>query len=248
MVKRVVAIAPARASSAVPCGRATPTARAVPALPRPRKRLTREELAPLAREALFRAAGKVVGESGYKDASVARITEAAGVALGTFYLYFETRQSLFDELLPHARGEMLTLVRKRVAGVRDFLELEERGMAAFLEYLRINPSFVRILNEAEAVAPHAYRSHYDDVAERYRRQLLQAAAACQIRRLDEAEMDTVVYLMMGARISLYQRCLGLDRKQVAAAVSHYMTMVRSWLALPEPISPAQPRRTAVALT
>ena len=77
-MKRVVAIAPARASSAVPCGRATPTARAVPALPRPRKRLTREELTPLARDALFRAAGKVVGESGYKDASVARITEAAG--------------------------------------------------------------------------------------------------------------------------------------------------------------------------
>ena len=121
-------------------------------------------------------------------------------------------------------------------------------MAAFLEYLRSNPSFVRILNEAEAVAPQAYRSHYDDVAERYRRQLVQAAAASQIRPLDEAEMDTVVYLMMGARISLYQRCLGLDGKQVAAAVSHYMTMVHSWLSLPQPIGPAQPRRTAVALT
>ena len=246
-MKRVVAKPPARASSAVPRGRATPTARAAPALPRPRKRLTREELAPLAREALFWAAGKVVGECGYKDASVARITKAAGVALGTFYLYFETRQSLFDELLPHARGEMLTLVRKRVAGARDFLELEERGMAAFLEYLRSNPSFVRILNEAEAVAPHAYRSHYDDVADRYRRQLVQAAAAAQIRALDEAEMDTVVYLMMGARISLYQRCLGLDGKQVTAAVSHYMTMVHSWLALPDQSARRQPRRTAAAL-
>lgn len=208
-----------------------------------RKRLSREELTPLARDAIFTAAACVVGEVGYADASVARITAAAGIAQGTFYLYFPTRQSLFDELLPHARRELLALVRQRAAGARDFLELEERGMAAFLEYVQRNPGFLRILNEAEAVAPEAYRRHWDDIAERFRRELHDAVSTGQVRRLDRAEMHTAVYLMMGARVSLYQM---LHRERLEgsaaarAAVGHYMNMVRNWLA-PQA---AAPRRAA----
>lgn len=204
-----------------------------PAPGRTRKRLTREEITPIAREAILTAAARVVGEVGYAEASVARITTTVGIAQGTFYLYFPTRQSLFDELLPHARREMLALVRERVAGARDFFELEERGMAAFLEYVQRNPGFLRILSEAEAVAPETYRAHYDDVAERFHRELQEAGAAGQTRRLDEAELHTAVYLMMGARVSLYQM---LHRERLEggaaarAAVGHYMAMVRNWLA------------------
>lgn len=197
---------------------------------RTRKRLSRVELTPLAREALFRAAAKVVGEVGYAGASVARITSAAGVAQGTFYLYFDTRQSLFDELLSHARGEMLALVRERMGAARGFFEREARGMAAFLEYLRREPGFIRVLNEAEAVAPEAYRSHYEDIAHRYRRLLARAVANGEIRRLGAGELETVVYLIMGSRVALYQRCRGQPESQADAAVKHYMKMIEAWLA------------------
>ena len=222
---------------------------AVPAPVRARKRLTREEITPIAREAIFTAAAHVVGKVGYANASVASITAAARIAQGTFYLYFATRQSLFDELLPHARRELLALVRERVAAARDFMDLEERGMAAFLEYVGREPGFLRILNEAEAVAPNAYRAHYDDIAQRFRRQLLEAVAAGQIRSLEEAEIHTAVYLMMGARVSLYQK---LHREQLEGsaasnvAVKHYMTMVRSWLASPAQEAHPQSRSLARA--
>jgi AcrR family transcriptional regulator len=218
-----------------------------PAPARTRKRLTREELTPIAREAIFNAAARVVGEVGYGEASVARITAAARIAQGTFYLYFPTRQSLFDELLPHARREMLALVRERVAGARDFFELEERGMAAFLEYVQRTPGFLRILNEAEAVAPEAYKRHYDDIAGRFRRGLQDAVAARQVRSLAPAELHTAVYLMMGARVSLYQM---LHRERLEggaaarAAVAHYMTMVRNWLA-PAATAPRRVRAGAI---
>lgn len=212
----------------------TPAAEPAP-VRRPRKRLTRQELTPLAREAIFAAASRVVGQLGYAEASVARITEAAGIAQGTFYLYFENRQSLFDELLPHARQEMLELVRSRISGSRDFFEMEERGMLAFLEYLQVNPGFFRILNEAETVAPEAYRRHYQDVAGRYARLLGRAAAAGQVRPLDDAETQTVAYLMMGARISLYQLCVRLRPEPGVTAdqaVAHHMAWARAWLSAP----------------
>ncbi len=203
----------------------------------------------MARNALFHAAAKVVGEVGYAEASVARITAEAGVAQGTFYLYFESRQRLFDELLPWARAELLALVRDKVHGKGDFFTMEERGMAAFLSYLRDKPGFLRILNEAEAVAPQAWQSHYDDIAERYRRLLSRAVAAGDIRVLDATEMETVVSLTMGARVALWQRCRGLSARQTSAAVGHYMRMVRAWLGRPEipGSNPHQPQReTALA--
>jgi AcrR family transcriptional regulator len=54
--------------------------------PRTRKRLSRQELAAGARQAIFAAASKVVGQYGYAEASITRITEAAGIAQVTFYM------------------------------------------------------------------------------------------------------------------------------------------------------------------
>ena len=208
-----------------------------------RKRLTRAERAPVAREAIFAAASKVVGAVGYADATLARITEEAGIAQGTFYLYFENRQTLFDQLLPHARREMLDLVRSRVSGSADFFEVEERGMRAFLEYLKMNAGFFRILNEAETVAPEAYRQHYQEVAAGLARLLDRAVTRQQVRPLDNKEIHTVSYLMMGARISLYQMCVRLQPKPRVSqpqALAHYMAMVRAWLA-PKPGHAPPPR-------
>src|SRR5688500_5955432 len=67
----------------------------------------RAERAARTREDLLHSAARVVGEVGYRDASVQRITAEAGIAQGTFYLYFPSRQALFDELLPHFGVEML---------------------------------------------------------------------------------------------------------------------------------------------
>ena len=51
------------------------------------------------RTRLLEAAETVFAELGYHDASIVKITEAAGVAQGTFYLYFAGKQEIFEELV-----------------------------------------------------------------------------------------------------------------------------------------------------
>jgi len=51
------------------------------------------------REELARVALKLWAERGYDKTSVAAIAREAGVAKGTFYLYFDTKQSLLIEVL-----------------------------------------------------------------------------------------------------------------------------------------------------
>lgn len=45
------------------------------------------------------AAVKVFANRGYRKASITEINEAAGIARGTFYLYFESKQDIFVQLV-----------------------------------------------------------------------------------------------------------------------------------------------------
>jgi AcrR family transcriptional regulator len=51
------------------------------------------------RDQLLQCAKAVFAERGYHAASIADIITAAGVARGTFYLYFDSKRRIFDEIL-----------------------------------------------------------------------------------------------------------------------------------------------------
>jgi AcrR family transcriptional regulator len=51
------------------------------------------------RDAILRAAEKVFSTRGYPDASIADVIDAAQISRGTFYLYFDSKDALFLELI-----------------------------------------------------------------------------------------------------------------------------------------------------
>jgi AcrR family transcriptional regulator len=51
------------------------------------------------RRKLLEAAEAVFAELGYHDASIVKLTEAAGVGQGTFYIYFASKKDVFDEIV-----------------------------------------------------------------------------------------------------------------------------------------------------
>lgn len=53
----------------------------------------------LRREQILRAATSVFAAKGYHQASITDIIEAADIARGTFYLYFEGKREIFSELV-----------------------------------------------------------------------------------------------------------------------------------------------------
>lgn len=59
----------------------------------------RQEMALKTRENIIESAKKVISEKGFKEASIQDITEKAGVAKGTFYTYFKTKEDIIKELV-----------------------------------------------------------------------------------------------------------------------------------------------------
>lgn len=193
------------------------------------RRSTREERAESLKQKIFEAAAKVVGDYGYAEASIGRITDEAGIAQGTFYLYFESRQALFDVLLPHVGEDMVSYIGKNVSGSLTFLEVEERGFRAFFEYLRLNPGFFRVLNEAEVAAPVAHAAHMKLLTDRYIKSLGRSLKNGEIKNYKYEELETLAYLLQAARSYLYLcHIKGKSRKKLPDwVVETYMKVVRS---------------------
>lgn len=173
---------------------------------RPRKpRQTRAERSEATRRALFRAAAEVVGEVGYGDALVSRITARANVAQGTFYNYFESRQDLFDQLLPSLGSSMLEFIQQRVDPAATGAERETQRITAYFQYLEDHPEFYRILYEAETLAPAAHRQHMHVVAGGYVRALKRSWQRGEMPGFEERELEPIAYVLLAARGYLSMR-------------------------------------------
>lgn len=169
-----------------------------------RPKLSRIERNAWTKQKLFDAATKVVGKHGYAEASVARITEEAGVAQGTFYNHFENRQELLDQLLPKIGVDMVRFIRDRT-GTAQAAKQEVERFGAFFDFIREVPEFLRILNEAELFAPAAYEKHLNNVSTAYVRILQRARHAGAIDSYSDEEFEAIVHMFMGARGYLSRR-------------------------------------------
>ncbi|MES0812114.1 TetR/AcrR family transcriptional regulator [Roseibium sp. SCPC15] len=156
------------------------------------------------RKAILGAAERVIGAKGYNDASIGHITSEAGVAQGTFYIYFKTKEEVFSELVL----EMGRLVRHTIAeatqGIENRLDAEKAGLQAFLEFVRAHPDLYRIVQEALFVDPNAYHEYYVTFADGYCSGLSAAEKAGQISKGD---VETRAWALMGIARALGEQLI-----------------------------------------
>ena len=123
---------------------------------------------------LIEAAAAEFGERGFHEAAINGITRRAGVALGTFYTYFESKEEVFRALVREMSRATRAHVAEAVKGAPDRLTAERLGLEAFITFTRRHPELYRIIEEAQFVAQDAYREHYLSFADAYRRNLASA--------------------------------------------------------------------------
>ncbi len=174
-------------------------------IPLPPKRMSREEKARQTYTLLLEAAAQVVGRDGYAEASIAKITQLAGVAQGTFYNYFDSRQDILDKLLPYMGREMLEHIAVSLPRGLAGPAREEARLEAFFAYLDRHPGFYRILYEAEVFAPKAHAEHFRVLVEGYRNALNRAVERGEIEGFDEDELEAVIYMLLAARSYIAMR-------------------------------------------
>jgi AcrR family transcriptional regulator len=147
-----------------------------------------------ARQRILDAAEKVFGEKGYFGSAVSDITREAGVALGSFYVYFDSKHEVFIEVLQTLAQLIRRTTRAALERGRNRVEEEELGFAAFFALVDSHPYLYRIVRQAEFVDPAAFRAYYTGIVAGYERRLRAAMDKGEIRKLDP---ETLVYCLLG---------------------------------------------------
>src|SRR3954454_8794212 len=82
------------------------------------------------------AAREEFGERGFSDSSIVGITQRAGVALGTFYTYFDSKEALFRALVRDMSAQVRDNVGPAFSEATDGLDGERRALEAFMRFAR----------------------------------------------------------------------------------------------------------------
>lgn len=154
------------------------------------------------RAAILRAAEAVIGEGGYAAASIADITRHAGIAQGTFYIYFPSKDEVFRELVMEMGRLTRAFLAEAVADAPDRLTAERRGLRAFLAFVAERPALYNIVTEARFVAPDAYRNYYTVFARGYAQNLAAAVSEGEIR---PGNAEIRAWALMGMAVTLGER-------------------------------------------
>jgi AcrR family transcriptional regulator len=136
------------------------------------------------RTRLLDAAERVFAELGYHDASIVKITEAAGVGQGTFYLYFASKRDVFDELVRDLNRRVRHAMKEASSQGSTRLEAEMLGFGAYFRFTAEHPALYRIIRQAEFVSPEMLHYHYEKLAEGYVEGLRESMAKGEVGEID----------------------------------------------------------------
>lgn len=172
------------------------------------------------RQKLLDAAEIEFGEKGFHEAGISGITHRAGVALGSFYTYFDSKEEIFRALVHYMSERTRQWVAERAAGASDRLAAERIGIEAYIEFVRRHKGIYRIISEAEFVANEAFREHYEGFARAYQANLGKAAERGEIRKGD---YETWSWAIIGIDVFLGMRYAEWDESMPASEIADIVT-------------------------
>ena len=146
------------------------------------------------RHRLLEAAEQVFAQHGYHDASIVKITEAAGVGQGTFYLYFDGKKRIFDELVLDLNARVRRAMTEASSQGTTRAESELLGFGAFFRFTAEHPALYRIIRQAEFVSPEMLEYHYERLSHGYVEALAQAVKDGEVGDIDP---EVTAWALMG---------------------------------------------------
>jgi AcrR family transcriptional regulator len=181
------------------------------------------------KQQLLEAAARLFAEQGYASTRVVDIVDAAGVAKGLFYWYFENKEALFRELAADIRHELRRTQRKAINWDEPALVRIVRGTVASVRFMAEHASFFSLLEiEGRSVAEELRRGteqHLRDV----KALIVAGQADGTVTKEDDAELMALAVVGAVGQFSHFHRtgrvALSLDElaSYVARLVARILT-------------------------
>lgn len=168
--------------------------------------------------AILDAAAAEFGARGFHETSIVGITSRAGVALGSFYTYFTSKDELFRALVRDMSTQVGIVGAAASKDATTVLDGERAVLASFIGFAREHRELYRIIDEAEFVDPASYRAHYEGAASRIGARLKRGAAEGELRD-GIGEIEAWAIMGMNVFLGLRYGVMDDDADQDAVAAA-----------------------------
>ena len=120
---------------------------------------------------IIAAADQEFYEKGYEKTSIANIAAAADIAVGTFYLYFTDKLSLYHYILFDYQKRIKQYVNSKLDACTNRKDKERVGIIAWLEFINENPHTYNIIWQSLAIDKSLFIDYYQKFSNSYEKGL-----------------------------------------------------------------------------
>lgn len=146
------------------------------------------------RRKILLAAEHEFGSNGFFRASISGITQRAGVAQGTFYIYFSSKEDIIRELVRHMGRELRRMLSHSIEPGLPRLQAERQGLSAFMRFVSEHDNLYRVVQESLFVDEEVYKAYYYDFARGYTSALEKSVGKGEIR---DGRLEVWAWILMG---------------------------------------------------
>jgi len=179
------------------------TLRRPPAVERPQRKKQRD-----ARTRIMQSALDEFSERGFHATTIESIAERAGIAKGTVYRYFKTKDALFTALKEDTICEFVELARVDLSREKDVLKIIESVIRMYLSFFERNSAFFKVIVQEQ-------RDFGREFSEKFINELILALPglkrkcwqASRLGRLKQMNYFTVFYGIIGFLNGVIQKWL-----------------------------------------
>lgn len=141
---------------------------------------------------LLNAAEELFTTQGFHSTSISDICKTAGTAVGTFYIYFETKTDVYRYLMWKYKIKIKALLAESIKGCKTRYEMEREGIKCFIKFAVQTPNVYNIIWGSLSIDQKLFNDYYMSFAESYTVAL--SKHSDEIVTLDST---TVAYMLMG---------------------------------------------------
>lgn len=146
-------------------------------------------------QSIIEAAEKVFMDKGYNGSTVKDISNEAGVSVGTIYIYFNDKKSIYDHLLLNYSHYIRSEIAKRTSKLTSRRDIEREGLLVFLEIVRDKRHIYNIIWESLYIDKKKFEDYYINFAKNYSESIREAISKGQMK--NDLDSELVAWMLMG---------------------------------------------------
>ena len=179
------------------------------------------------RRRVLDAAWEEAHENGLRNIRVAKVADRAGLAIGVVNYHFGSREEMFNEVVIR----LFDLVKHSDVSIDDegnFFETEEKHTIAWNEFLRSNPRYVSLMEEARTYAPKLYRIGIEGGIKFHIKRIVRGIECGDLKPMSKIQIRRYAFFMLGAH-RFMDNLVQDEDSEPADIAADFTNMLRSGL-------------------